>query len=36
MFDRRISAYATGMDAIIESNRVKQEMFDFEQYLWQY
>ncbi len=36
MFDRRISAYATGIDAIIESNRIKQEMFDFEQYLWQY
>jgi len=36
MFDRRISAYATGTDAIMESNRIKQEMFDFEQYLWQY
>ncbi len=36
MFDRRISAYATGTEAIMESNRIKQEMFDFEQYLWQY
>ncbi len=36
IFDRRISAYATGTDAIMESNRIKQEMFDFEQYLWQY
>jgi len=36
MFDRRISAYATGVDAIMESNRIKRQMFNFEQYLWQY
>ncbi len=36
MYDRRISAYATGVDAIMESNRIKREMFNFEQYLWQY
>ncbi len=36
MFDRRINAYATGVNAIRESNRIKKEMFNFEQYLWQY
>ncbi len=36
MFDRRINDYATGVDAIRESQRIKREMFDFEQYLWQY
>jgi len=36
MFDRRINAYATGVNAIRESNRIKREMFNFEQYLWQY
>ena len=36
MFDRRINAYATGADAIRESERIKREMFNFEQYLWQY
>ncbi len=36
MFDRRINAYATGADAIRESQRIKREMFNFEQYLWQY
>jgi gliding motility associated protien GldN len=36
MFDRRINAYATGVNAIRESNRIKREMFNFEQYIWQY
>ncbi len=36
MFDRRINAYATGADAIRESQRIQREMFNFEQYLWQY
>jgi gliding motility associated protien GldN len=36
MFDRRINAYASGADAIRESQRIKREMFNFEQYLWQY
>ncbi len=35
-FDRRINAYATGVDAIRESDRIKKDMFNFEQYLWQY
>ena len=36
VFDRRISQYATGIDALLESKRIKQEMFDFEQFLWEY
>jgi len=36
IFDRRISDYATGANAIRESNRIKNQMFDFYQYLWQY
>jgi len=36
VFDRRISQYATGIDALIESERVKREMFEFEQNLWEY
>lgn len=36
IFDRRINAYATGVNAIRESQRIKNQMFNFEQYLWQY
>ena len=36
VFDRRISQYATGIDALLESERVKREMFEFEQDLWEY
>lgn len=34
--NRSISSYATGLDAILESDRVKDEMFRFEQDLWEY
>jgi len=36
VFDRRISQYASGIDALLESERIKREMFDFEQFLWEY
>lgn len=36
IFGRRISAYATGANAIRESQRIQRQMFNFEQYLWQY
>ena len=36
VFDRKISDYAVGLDALIESERIKNEMFEFEQELWQY
>lgn len=34
--NRAIQSYATGMDAILESDRVKKEIFDYEQELWEY
>ena len=34
--NRAIQSYATGMDAILESDRVKIEIFDYEQLLWEY
>lgn len=36
VFDRRISQYATGVDALLEAERVKSEMVDFEENLWEY
>lgn len=36
VFDRRISQYATGVDALLEAERVKAEMMDFEENLWEY
>ncbi len=36
VYDRRINAYATGVDALLESERIKREMFRFEEDLWQY
>lgn len=34
--DRTIGTYATGVDALLESDRVKQELFEFEHDLWTY
>ncbi len=36
VYDRYIKGYATGLDALLESERVKDEMFKFEQDLWEY
>lgn len=36
VFDRRISQYATGVDALLEADRVKRELVQFEENLWQY
>ncbi|UPT65553.1 MAG: gliding motility protein GldN [Sphingobacteriales bacterium JAD_PAG50586_3] len=33
-FDRKITDYSTGMDAMIESQRVKTDIMDFEHDLW--
>ena len=30
------SSYAMNIDALYESERIKNEMFDFEQSLWEY
>lgn len=35
-YDRTISQYASGMDAILESERIKEDLFNFEQQLWEY
>ena len=36
VYDRRISDYASGVAALRESKRIQRQMFNFEQYLWQY
>jgi len=36
VYDRDISQYALGMDALLESNRIKREIFEMEQDLWEY
>ena len=36
MFDRNIKEYAQGVDALLESERIKQSIIDFEQNLWEY
>jgi gliding motility associated protien GldN len=36
VYDRFINGYARGVDALLESERVKTEMFRFEEDLWQY
>lgn len=36
VYDRKISEYATGLDALLEAERIKYELFEFEQNLWEY
>lgn len=36
IFDRRIKDYAVGKDALIEAERIQQEMFEREHNLWSY
>lgn len=36
VYDRKIDEYATGLDAMLESERIKNELFMFEQNLWEY
>jgi gliding motility associated protien GldN len=36
VFDRRISQYATGVDALLEADRIKNELLNFEENLWEY
>jgi gliding motility associated protien GldN len=36
VYDRRISEYAQGLDALLEAERVKNDLLNFEQNLWQY
>lgn len=36
VYDRRISDYARGMDALFEAERIKDEVFGFEHDLWEF
>lgn len=36
VYDRRISEYASGLDALYEAERVKNELFEFEHDLWEF
>jgi len=36
VYDRRISEYATGLDALYESERIKNELFQYEHDLWEF
>ncbi len=36
VYDRDISDYATGMDALLESDRIKNDIFKFEHELWEF
>jgi gliding motility associated protien GldN len=36
VYDRSIQEYATGLDALFESDRIKQKLFEFEHDLWSY
>ncbi len=36
VYDRVIQEYATGLDALLESDRIKQQLFEFEHDLWSY
>ena len=36
VFDRSISDYAQGIDALLESERIKDELFTIEHDLWHY
>ncbi|MBN3035405.1 MAG: gliding motility protein GldN [Bacteroidales bacterium] len=36
VYDREIVEYATGMDALLEAERIKNELFQFEHSLWEF
>jgi gliding motility associated protien GldN len=36
VYDRPINSYSTGLDALLESERVKEDMMNFESDLWHY
>ena len=36
VYDRVIQEYATGLDALFESDNIKQKLFEFEHDLWSY
>lgn len=36
VYDRKIDQYAIGMDALLESERIKNDIFNIEQEMWEY
>lgn len=36
VFDRKIADYTAGLDALLESERVKNDLFKFEHDLWEF
>ncbi|NOR87852.1 MAG: gliding motility protein GldN, partial [Bacteroidales bacterium] len=36
VYDRQINQYAVGMDALLESERIKNDLFEMEQEMWEY
>jgi gliding motility associated protien GldN len=36
VYDRKINQYETGVDALLESDKIKQEMFEIEHDLWHF
>ena len=36
VFNRRLQEYLSGIDLLLEADRIKQEIFNFEQDLWSY
>ncbi|TND09176.1 MAG: gliding motility associated protein GldN [Bacteroidetes bacterium] len=36
VYDRWVNSYSTGLDALMESERIKESMMDFESDLWHY
>jgi gliding motility associated protien GldN len=36
VFDRKIQDYAQGLDALLEGERIKKEIFEYEHDLWNY
>jgi hypothetical protein len=36
VYDRRIQDYKTGIDALLEADKIKDGMFHFEHDLWEY
>jgi hypothetical protein len=36
VYDRYINAYTAGIDQVLESDRIKNEIFEFEHQLWEF
>ena len=36
VYDRNVSDFMVGLDALLEAERIKEELFNFEHDLWEY